>query len=356
MNQFYTFLRKEFKHISRDSRTVLILLVMPVVLLCLFGFAISMEVRGTRVAIWDGKQTQDTRRISERINANRYFSVVAHPDRVEDIYSLLQSGKVDVAIIFSQQQGVQILADGSEPNQAQTRISYLAQIAGGLETQGENGVPTGIQLTQSRMLFNPQLKSAYNFVPGVIGMIMLLICAMMTSISIVREKEMGTMEILLASPLPPLYIILAKLVPYFAVSSINLVTILLLSRFLLGVPVAGNVFLFCLITMVYIFVALALGLLISTAVNSQLAALLISLLLIVPSIYLSGMVFPLESIPEAAQVISNIVPTRWFIDAARKIMIQGVDFRPVAKDLIILTIEAVVLVGLSLKLFKTRLE
>ena len=356
------FIRKEFKHISRDSRTMLILLVMPIVLICLFGFAISMEVRGTRVAILDEKQTPQTQRLCHEIDANRYFSVVSYLHGNEHLDDLLQQGRADVVVIISRNQGIQILADGAEPNQAQTRASYLVQIISAsqsshavtaINTTSPQGMMGGASV---RMLFNPQLKSAYNFVPGVIGMILLLICAMMTSISIVREKEMGTMEILLASPLPPIYIIIAKLLPYLAVSSVNLVTILLLSYFVLGVPIAGSILLFCLVTLVYIFVALALGLLISNAVNSQLAALLISLLLIVPSIYLSNMVFPLESMPVPAQVASNIVPTRWYIDAARKILIQGVSFKYVAKDLAVLIVEAVLFIGISVKLFKTRLQ
>jgi len=206
------------------------------------------------------------------------------------------------------------------------------------------------------MLFNPQLKSSYNFVPGVIGVILLLICAMMTSISIVREKERGTMEILLASPMHPLYIIIAKLLPYLMVSSINLVTILLISYFVLGVPIVGSILLFCAITLLYILVALALGLFISTVVNSQLAAMLLSLLMIVPAIYLSGMVFPIESMPEAAAKVSNVIPTRWYIDASRKILIQGVSAQYLIKNFAVLAIEAVVLIAVSVKLYKTRLE
>lgn len=346
MKQFYSFIRKEFKHIARDKQTILILLVMPIVMISLFGFALSTEVRGTRVVIVDQQQTQDSRRLCEKINANQYFSVNDYLSDKDEIESRLKRGKADVGIIMSNKDGIQILADGSEPNQAQTRVAYLMQIITGVNSQTVN----------SRMLFNPQLKSAYNFVPGVIGVILLLICVMMTSISIVREKERGTMEILLASPLPPLYIIIAKLIPYFVVSSINLVTILLLSYFVLEIPIAGSILLFCAITLLYILVALALGLFISTVVNSQLAAMLLSLLMIVPAIYLSGMIFPIDSMPEAAARISNIIPTRWFNDAARKILIQGVGAEYLVKNFIMLAIEAVVLIFISVKLYKTRLE
>ena len=185
---------------------------------------------------------------------------------------------------------------------------------------------------------------------------MLLICCMMTSIAIVREREMGTMEILLASPLPAIYIVLAKLVPYMVISLFNLATILCITNFMMDVPMVGSLATYLLTSFIYIFTSLMLGLLISTCVNTQLAAMLISLLLIVPAIYLSGMVFPIESMPAPAQVVSNIVPTKWFISASRKIMIQGVEFRYVIKEIVCLIVEGVALLLLSWKLFKTRLE
>ena len=356
MKQFFSFVRKEFKHIARDRQTILILLVMPLVMICLFGFAVSTEVRGIRVAIVDEQQTQDSRRLCEKINANEYFSISGYVNDAQKIESYLKQGKADVGILITKQQGIQILADGSEPNQAQTRVAYLSQlIASSNVSRGNCQIVNG-PIVNGKMLFNPQLKSSYNFVPGVIGVILLLICAMMTSISIVREKECGTMEILLASPMPPLYIIIAKLLPYLVVSSVNLVTILLLSYFVLGVPIAGSILLFCAITLLYILVALSLGLFISTVVSSQLAAMLLSLLMIVPAIYLSGMIFPVESMPVAAAKVSNIIPTRWYIDAARKILIQGVSLQHLVKNFIVLAIESVVLIVVSAKLFKTRLE
>lgn len=367
MKQFYSFVRKEFKHIARDKQTILILLVMPLAMISIFGFALSMEVRGTRVAILDEMQSQKSHSLCEKINANHYFSIDEYLTSRDDIEPLMRQGKIDVAIIIDPVQsprkgfsGIQILADGSEPTQAQTRVGYLMQIIRSaiMQNAGAAMMADGIKSIEieSRMLFNPQLKSEYNFVPGVIGVILLLICAMMTSISIVREKEMGTMEILLASPLPPLYIILAKLLPYLLVSSVNLVTILLLSYFVLGVPIVGSVFLFCAITFIYIIVALSIGLFVSTVANSQLVAMLISLLMIVPAIYLSGMIFPVESMPVAAGKISNIIPTRWFVDAARKILIQGVGFQYLIKNFVILTVEAIALILISVKLYKTRLE
>jgi ABC-2 type transport system permease protein len=208
-----------------------------------------------------------------------------------------------------------------------------------------------------KMLYNPQLKSAYNFVPGVMGMILILICAMMTSIAIVREKEMGTMEVLLSSPLKPIYIILAKAVPYFTLSILNLTTILLLAVFVFAVPVSGSLFWLILLSLLFIFLALSLGLLISTLVSSQMAAMLISgMALMVPIMLLSGLIFPIESMPPVLQWISTLIPARWYIEAVRKLMIQGAEVQYVVREFLILTAMATGLILISLRNFKTRLS
>lgn len=354
MKQFFSFTRKEFLHIFRDGRTMLILLVMPIVLICLFGFAISTEVKDTRVVVVDRMLSAESRQTISAIDANPYFRVVATKTDSRNPEDDIRHGRTDIIIVMEEDRGVQIIVDGSEPNQAQMRIAYLQNIIGAHAAQVSNAAV--------RYLYNPQLRLEYNFVPGIIGVIVLLICAMMTSISIVREKEMGTMEVLLASPLSPAVIVGAKLVPYFVISSLNLVSILLLSKYAFALPIGSvgvgwtAVPAFLLLCMVYVAVALSLGLLISCVVSTQLAAMLLSLLLIVPAMYLSGLVFPVESMPAAFQRVSCIIPTRWFIDGARRLLIQGVAVRHVLKDFAVLALEAAVLVSLSVKLFKTRLQ
>ena len=369
MKQFLSFVQKEFYHIFRDKRTMLILLVMPVVLIILFGFAITNEVKDTRVEILDFSEDEITGQIEEHISANRYFTITARLNDYTTADDMFLKNKTDMVIVFgrnfaeemkrSGSAKIQILVDGTEPNQASVRMGYIRQVLMSyLHGYSESaGVQPHVQIVPiTRMLYNPQGKSEYNFVPGVIGLILILICAMMTSISIVREKELGTIEVLLASPLPPICIVLAKLIPYFVISCVNLTTILLLSTGMLHIPIAGSLAGFTGISLLYIFVALSLGLLISNAVNSQLAAMLLSLLLIVPTVYLSGIIFPIESMPAALQNVSIIIPARWYVEAARKLMIQGVELRYVAKETIILSIMAVALFGISWKLFKTRLE
>lgn len=361
MKQFLSFVKKEFIHIFRDGRTMLILLVMPIIMIILFGYAITNEVKHTRVAVHDMSKDRLTREITERFQSNAYFDVTATTDDIGEVDRLFRQGDIDMALCFAGNfvdksddgAAIQLLFDGMEPNQASVREGYARQLLRQACGGGEQASPT--VTTETQMLYNPQQKSEYNFVPGVIGMIILLLCTLMTSISIVREKETGTMEVLLASPLPPVYIVLAKLVPYFVISIVNLTTILLLSTFLIGIPMAGGLLPFLGISLLYILVALSLGLFISTCVNSQLAAMLLSLLLIVPTVYFSGMIFPIENMPFPAQKISAIIPARWYIDAARRLMIQGVEAVYVVRNAAILAVMLAVLLCVSLKLFKKRL-
>lgn len=368
MKQFTEFVRKEFIHIFRDRQTMLILLVMPIILIILFGFAITTEVKCTRVGVLDLSKDEVTENIIQHFSQNKYFQIAHNLSSAKEIDGLFKSGDIDMVLCFSQDFStevvrgnakVQMLFDGIEPNQASIRSGYAQGILMSCqqELMQKRMTKQPLQIVPvTKMLYNPQLKSEYNFVPAVIGMIILLLCTLMTSISIVREKEMGTMEILLASPLLPGVIILAKLVPYLVMSIFNLITILILSTFLLGVPIAGNLLTLFGISLLYILVSLALGLFISTCVNTQLAAMLLSLLMIVPTVYFSGMVFPIESMPAAIQNVSVIVPTRWFIDASRKIMIQGVESIYIVKDAIVLGVMLIILLTVALKLFKTRLE
>ena len=368
MKRFLSFVRKEFYHIFRDKRTMLILLVMPVVMIILFGYAITNEVKNTRVAILDTSHDEITTQIREHFANNAYFRVVTEVANADEAQKLFLENKIALMVAFSDNFGeemrhsgtaqVQLLADGSEPNQASVRVGYAQNVlvAFAQEQAEKMGVQQELQIEPViRMLYNPQSKAEYNFVPGVIGLILMLICAMMTSIAIVKEKEMGTMEVLLASPLPPIVIVLAKLVPYFVISCTNLATILILATVLLHIPIAGSLVAFVAITMLYALVALLLGLLISTLVRTQLAAMLLSLLLIVPTVYLSGLAFPIESMPEALQRASAVFPARWYVDIARRMMIQGVEVKYVMQQVGILALDAVVLLGVSWKLFKTRL-
>lgn len=372
MKQFLSFVRKEFIHVLRDPRSLLILLAMPQILVLLPGFVIKNDVKDIRVAVIDKSRDIYTEMLTQKLYANDYFIGKGEVSSEKEATDLFRKGEIDLVVIFgpefanrmmrSQDASIQILSDGSEPNQASVRVAYAQQVVAGFQKElvqqmgrADKGEQQFNIKVNSRMLFNPQQRSEVNFVPGIIGMVIMLICCMMTSIAIVRERETGTMEILLASPLPSMDIVLAKLVPYLIISIIDMAVILLLSYFVMDIPMSGSFLLYTFITVIYIFTSLMLGLLISTIVNTQLAAMLMSLLLIVPTIYLSGMVFAIESMPVPAQIMSNIVPAKWFISASRKIMIEGVGMEYVMTEIRALAIEGVVFMLLAWRFFKTRL-
>jgi len=367
MKQLLSFIRKEFHHIFRDRTTVMILLLMPVIQIVLFGFALSTEVKDTQVVVLANSNDDATQRIIDRIDASEYFDVVGYVHNPKEINAAFRDGKAKLAMVFENNFAenlktdgtahIQLLADATDPNAATSFIFYASNIISNYQQDISTQTPSGLIQPEVKMLYNPQLKSAFNFVPGVLGMIMMLICAMMTSIAIVREKEMGTMEILLVSPMKPIYTMLSKIAPYFVLSIINFATIMLLSVFVLKVPIAGSFISLFVVSLLYIFVALALGLLVSTITNSQLAAMMVSGMgFMIPVMLLSGMIFPIENMPGFLQVISNIVPARWYIDAVKTIMIKGLSIGDVLKDVGVLVLMGTVLVTISLKLFKVRLE
>lgn len=367
MKMFIAFVGKEIRHILRDRRTMLILFGMPLIMMLLFGFAISTDVKDVRLVAVTTPADHLTQRMLTRLDASEYFILTHTVQTTAEAEQLIRNGQADIAIVFSPRfadrlpkgQGqVQLILDGADPNQASMQGAYATQIlqAGMAEATSAAHVPQSTEII-TRLLYNPQMKSAYNFVPGIMGLLLLLICAMMTSVSIVREKERGTMEVLLVSPIRPLLILIAKAVPYFLLSIIILLFILGISNFVLKVPVSGNLLAILTLCLLYIFLALCLGLLISVVAKTQLQALLISgMLMLMPNLLLSGMIYPIESMPLPLQWFSAIIPARWFIAAIRKLMVMGVDLQMVGRELLILTAMSLLILGIALKKFKTRLE
>ena len=347
MKQFKSFIIKEARHILRDKRTMLILFGMPVVMMLLFGFAISTDVRNVRTAVVLSHVDHQTHKMVERLGANEYFDILYKVDNSAAAEQLIRHQKADVAIVFDRNNAIQVITDGADPNMAQVYANYATMILQSSDTS---------VMTQ-KLLFNPQMRSCYNFVPGIMGMLLMLICAMMTSISIVREKERGTMEVLLVSPIRPLMIIIAKAVPYLLLAFVILCTILFISKYLLLVPISGSLFCIFLVSCIYIIVALSLGLLISTVAKTQLVALLASaMMLLLPCILLSGMMFPVESMPTILQYVSAIMPPRYYISAMRKLMIMGVGIDKVMHEVLVLSLMAVMLLSAALLKFRNRLE
>lgn len=368
MKQFLSFVRKEFYHIFRDRRTMLILLGMPIVQIILFGFAITTEVKNVKVSILDYSKDIATRQIIDKLDASEYFNTTEILPGNEAIEETFRKSKSDLIVVFEPgfdnnlrhtgKAKVQLIADATDPNNATILTSYAANIITDYQQSLTTGQSSPIRIIpQVKLLYNPGMESAYNFVPGVMGLILMLICAMMTSISIVREKEMGTMEVLLVSPVRPLWMIIAKTVPYFALSCVNLITILLLSVYVLHVPVAGSLLSLALLSGIFILVSLLLGLLVSTIATTQVEAMLFSgMVLMMPTVLLSGMIFPIENMPIPLQILSNIIPAKWYIIGVKRIMIEGLGIGYVRMEIGILILIAVVLMAISLKKFKKRLE
>ena len=353
MKQFISFIIKETRHILRDKRTMLILFGMPVVMMLLFGFAISTDVKNVRTVVVLSSVDHETQKKVEALGASEYFNILYKVNTPAEAEQLIRRQKADIAIVFgldfaSRHSGIQLITDGADPNMAQMYSNYAMQILSSSSTHHSS--------LSNKLLYNPQMRSCYNFVPGIIGMLLMLICAMMTSISIVREKERGTMEVLLVSPVRPLMIIIAKAVPSLILAFIILSAILLISKYILLVPLTGSLFWIVAVSGIYIIVALSLGLLISTVAKTQLVALLASaMMLIMPCVLLSGMMFPVESMPEILQYVASILPPRYYIAAIRKLMIMGVGIDKVAHEVLVLCIMAFVLLSAALLKFNKRL-
>ncbi len=359
MKQFIAFVIKETKHILRDKRTMLILFGMPVVMMLLFGFAITTDVKNVRTVVVTSEMSPRTQQVIERLAQSEYFFITQTVNTPQEAEQLIRSQKADMALVFSQNRGMQMMVDGSDPNMAQQWTTYAQQIimAPTSHLISADAPTRSLSPLTSHLLYNPQMRSAYNFVPAIMGMLLMLICAMMTSISIVREKEKGTMEVLLVSPVRPLMVIIAKVVPYLVLAFAILITILLMARFVLGVPLAGSLFWILAVSTLYILLALSLGLLISNVAQTQLVALLLSaMVLLMPVVMLSGMLFPVESMPQVLQWLAAVVPPRYYIEAMRKLMIMGVGFGEVAREVAVLAIMTVVLLAIALKKFNVRLE
>jgi ABC-2 type transport system permease protein len=367
VKQFFSFVKKEFYHIFRDPRTMLILLGMPIMEIIIFGFALTNEVKNAKIAVLDNAKDIATISMTEQLNASQYFDVVQELKNQSEIEEAFKTGTVKLAVIFPpnfnsdfqhfNKAQVQLIADASDPNVATTLTNYASAII--LDYQNRvtqnRKLPYTIN-TEMRMLYNPQLKGAYSFVPGVMAMVLMLVCTMMTAITIVKEKELGTMEVMLVSPIQPLKIVVAKAVPYLLLSMVNIASILLLSVFVLDVPINGSLFLLVMESVLFTLTCLALGLLISSVTDSQQTAMFISLTgMFLPTVMLSGFMFPIENMPKALQVISNLVPAKWYYIVVKSVMIKGVGFSAVWKETLILVGMLLALLVLSIKKFKIRL-
>jgi len=360
------FVIKEFLHIFRDIRSMVILFGMPLVQVLLFGFAITNEVKDVKVSLVDPSHDQVTTAIRHKLFASGYFLEGEILNSQSEIEESFRKGENKMVIVFEnnfaeklgrgEKPGIQLIADASDPNTANLLVSYANNIISSYNQQFAIQTNGPVIIPEMRMLYNPALKGVYMFVPGIITVLLMLVSAMMTSISIAREKELGTMEVLLVSPLKPFHIIAGKVMPYVLLSFINAITILILSYFVFGVPVKGSLALLLAESILFIVLALSLGIFISTVSNNQQTAMMLSMFaLMLPTILLSGFIFPIENMPLVLQWFSTIMPPRWFILIIKSIMLKGTGIVYFWKETMILMFMTSVFILASVKKFKIRL-
>ncbi|MBP9924821.1 MAG: ABC transporter permease [Cyclobacteriaceae bacterium] len=367
MKQLLAFIRKEFYHVFRDKRTLLILFGLPVTQIVLFGFALSSEVKNIGIAVFDNAKDATSEQIVDRIKTSSYFLVKDPLLNYDEIEQKFKGGTIKCALVFPANFGnelghsgkaqVQIITDGSDPNTATIVVHYLTAILTNYqqELKATAGMPYQI-IPQLRQLYNEEQNGSLNFIPGVIALIFMIVCTALTSVSIVREKELGTMEVLLVSPFKPLMVLLAKAIPYLVLSIVNFIIILLLSVFLLNVPLKGSLLLIFAESILFIITCLSLGLLISNLTNSQQTAMLIAMMgMMLPTIIFTGFIFPVENMPWIFQVISHILPSRYYYIIIKAVMLKGLGFSYVWKETLILLGMTLFLLTVAFKNFKIRL-
>ena len=368
MNQLIIFIKKEFLHVFRDPKTLLMLFGLPIAQIVLFGFALSTEVKNSKIVVVDYSRDAVTTQLIQKIGSSQYFDLQQSLSSADQLNAAFKKGDIKMAVIFpanfatdlihTGKASMQVIADASDPNLATTITNYITQIVGDYNSQLSNDAGQSMQIeSQVQLLYNPELRGAPNFVPGVMALVLMLVCTMMTSVSIVKEKELGTMEILLVSPFKTVYIIISKLAPNLIISLVNLFIILILSWVFLDLPVKGSIWLLLFDSILFILTSLSIGLLLSINAQTQQAAMMGSLMgMMLPTLLLTGFLFPIENMPLPMQWLSNIVPSRWYFIIVKRVMLKGLGFASVWKETLILAGMTLLLFAVSIRRFKIRLQ
>ena len=376
---FVAFVRKEVYHIFRDPRTLAILFGLPVILVFLFGYTVTNEFTGASIAVVDKSRDGLSAAFVEHLTASGHFEVVASAETARQLDPLFERGAIKMAVVIPEgledafyrerDAEVQLIADASEPNYASTLTSYAQQMIAAFERERAAELPMAVPVgqgstsaakpyrigLQTRMLYNPLLISSYNFIPGVAALILMLISAMMTSLTIAREKETGTMDLLLVSPLPPVLIVVGKVTPYAVLAFVDTLLVFAIGHYMFDLPILGSLPLLLGVSLLYLLVALALGILISTRAATQQVAMMTSLFtLLMPTMLLSGFLFPIASMPTPLQYVSKIIPATYFIGIEQALMLKGAGWEVIGFGVSVLAAMLLVLLGASLRNFKTR--
>ena len=367
MKQLFVFVRKEFYHVFRDRRTLLIMFGLPVIQIVLFGFALTSEVKNARVLIIDQAHDANSRELISKLGASSYFTIELPNVPETQIENEFRKGTIKAVVLIPASFGselkhdgrtqLQIITDGTDPNIAKTMITYISSIVRDYQQQISTVPPLQyIIIPETRMLYNEEANGSLNFIPGVMALILMIVCTALTSVSIVKEKEMGTMEVLLVSPFRPVLVLLSKAIPYLVLSLANFSLIIVLSVFALHVDIKGSILLLFAEGTLFIITCLSFGLLISNKTSSQQTALLVSMMgLMLPTMIFTGFMFPLENMPWIFRAISHLVPSRWFYTIIKSVMLKGLGFEYVWKETLVLLGMTIFLLVVALKNFKIRL-
>lgn len=365
---FLAFVKKEVFHILRDTRTLIILFVMPIVLVLIFGYTVSNEFKGAKMAVYDEAKDELSQTLIEHMTSSGHFELFELSDNITAIDAAFKANEIKLGLVIpagfeqdfyrEKRTSLQIITDATEPNNAATLTSYATRMITAFQLQRSEArsIPYQIDI-EMRMIYNPELVGAYTFVPGVVALILMLICAMMTSLTIAKEKEMGTMDLLLVSPLPPLLIILGKVTPYSVLSFISAMVVFAMGYYIFEVPIMGSLTLLLGLTLLYLFVSLALGVLISTAAPNQQIAMMASMFaLLLPTMLFSGFIFPIESMPNFLQYVCKIFPAKYFITIEKAIMLKGAGWSSIYQEVSVLVFMFCVLIVAAWKKFKVIYE
>lgn len=366
MKQFIYFIKKEFLHIFRDSKSLIILFGLPIIQIILFGFALTNEITNVNFAVYDNSKSHLSQRLINKIKATDFFTLQEYITNPDDMEEVLISNRAKFVLVIDkdfaqaypngEEGNIQLLLDASDPNIATNIRSYLSSIISNF-SQEEFPLTAQSELMTVKMFYNPEIKSAYLFIPGLMAFILTLISAFMTSITLTREKELGNMEILLISPLKPYQIVIGKVIPYAILSIVNIANILLLGKFVFGMPLNGSLLLLIMESLLFLLNSLALGILISSFTSSRQVAMMVALAgLLLPTMLLSGFIFPINNMPTVLQYFSQIIPATHFITILKGIMIKGVGISYLIKETLILALLTLIFIIISIKKFNVRLD